>query len=641
MDILALAMPRVAFLALLSMLVLLARGYAHRRTLAACAAVLLLLAARELLLAANAPAGLAALADFCMLSAYLILAERRIGSRAARFAYFVPHALAYSFFLFWARFVAFANPLPGRLVNAVHAPVLADAILLMLFAWRTRNEKSEPRRVQASVTCILASSFALRAALLYATGTAHRLVIGGALLPLDAAHAFYLFALMKSKTREERSELSVLTRYQSSFLDFMFRVWSEFSGDLNTKKMHDYILESAMGGVNADGGAVFLVDDQEDVLTVQAVEGTFPPPCDVPSHAKASSSSLRSFLKSTPVPMEGNPLGDAVKSGFPLVLRGGKGSGPWGSVFPGGLGRCRSFIAAPLVVANRSLGLLAVSRDSREFTDDDCAYLKFYTRFAALSIENGENLHELVERREIEKETLIAAEIQQKLIQKNLPRMNGLGLAAYSTPARGVSSDYYDVLSLDRNRIGVAICDVAGKGIPATLVMVMIRSLLHLLASPGRRASEVTAWINRGITGTVDIDHFATFSYLVYDHESREVTYSNAAHLPLVVCRNGGGGCELVDTEGLPLGIDKATRYTQKTLKLGKGEEILLFTDGIVESMNERGEQYGMGALLECVRRHAPLPPEEQVRKIGQELEKHEGGNRQRDDRTVIVLKVQ
>jgi sigma-B regulation protein RsbU (phosphoserine phosphatase) len=171
--------------------------------------------------------------------------------------------------------------------------------------------------------------------------------------------------------------------------------------------------------------------------------------------------------------------------------------------------------------------------------------------------------------------------------------------------------------------------------------MVMIRSILHLVVSPERDAAATLGWVNRGITGRIDLDHFATIAVLIYDEKRREILYSNAAHLPLLVYRQKTGSTFKVDTEGLPIGIEKDTRYEQKRFGLEAGDVILMCTDGIIEAMNLEGQQYGVAGVRRMLEKGAVLPPQELVESIQEDIGRFVGSARQHDDQTLLVLKAQ
>jgi sigma-B regulation protein RsbU (phosphoserine phosphatase) len=181
---------------------------------------------------------------------------------------------------------------------------------------------------------------------------------------------------------------------------------------------------------------------------------------------------------------------------------------------------------------------------------------------------------------------------------------------------------------------------VAGKGVPAALIMVMIRSILHLITSAEKNAANVITWINRGITGKIDIDRFATMSFLTYDENTGEVIYSNAAHHPLLLFRAKTGTLENIDTEGLPIGIERSAKYGQKRFKLGHGDLAVLYTDGIIEAMNQAGEQYTYERFSRLIRDNAALSTDQMITKIQSDLNAFVGPAPQHDDQTLMLMKV-
>jgi anti-anti-sigma factor len=200
---------------------------------------------------------------------------------------------------------------------------------------------------------------------------------------------------------------------------------------------------------------------------------------------------------------------------------------------------------------------------------------------------------------------------QRSCCPADLPQLSSGSLAAHSRPARRVSGDYYDVLPLDQDKVALLVCDVAGKGIPAAMVMIMIRSITHLLVSPRLEAAATLTGINRGITGRIDVDHFATIGLCIYDQANRQAVYANAAHLPLLVYRASSSKLLRVDAEGLPIGVEREGKYGQRRFELERGDILILCTDGILEAMSPKSEQYGLKRLADVVRRLLPAWPGE------------------------------
>jgi len=233
----------------------------------------------------------------------------------------------------------------------------------------------------------------------------------------------------------------------------------------------------------------------------------------------------------------------------------------------------------------------------------------------------------------------MAAEIQKKLLPAALPRMKKTELAVYSLPVRGVSGDYYDVYRLDPEKFIVVVGDVAGKGFPAALVMAMIHSIFHLVASPKRDIAYTLTWINRGLVGQVDVDRFATLCIVSFDEATRCIQYTNAGHLPLLVFRAASRAVEHVDLEGLPVGIDRASAYKMKSVSLSAGDIALLYTDGITEALNQEGEQYGRTRLVSVLSGNHMKKAEELKNLIQKDLNEFTGFAQQHDDQTLVILK--
>jgi sigma-B regulation protein RsbU (phosphoserine phosphatase) len=146
-------------------------------------------------------------------------------------------------------------------------------------------------------------------------------------------------------------------------------------------------------------------------------------------------------------------------------------------------------------------------------------------------------------------------------------------------------------------------------------------------------------WINRGLIGQVEIDHYATLSIVSFDAASATIQYSNAAHYPLMVIRASSGQTEVVDTRGLPIGIDEGTIYEVKSIPFSSGDVALVYTDGIVEALNPAGEQYTLDRLSTLIRTHSSEPAEGIKEAVRKDLADFVQSARQHDDQTLIIMK--
>ena len=455
-------------------------------------------------------------------------------------------------------------------------------------------------------------------------------------------HFRLLFQYNKNKDLSSETQIEVLHGDIHALFDFMRNIGNAISERIEIEKVLDYIVQSAVRNTKADGGAVLLIDDFEDILRVKACDGLYPPPYPIPQRIKQKTDNMKEYFEITPIKLGETILGEVAKSGTPLFIRDTKKDPRMEQNTHDDIQYISSIMVIPLVVSNRVLGVLSVSRRGigNRFSDDDFNNIKSFADYTSLSLDNLFTYLELLEKKEMEREVGIAADIQQKLLPRKLPKFENLQLSAFSIPAKGVSGDYYDIMKLKGGILALVICDVAGKGVPASLVMIMIRSIIHLIAGSKKNTATIVTWINRGITGKIDIDHFATLSYLTYDPVQRVIEYSNAGHHPLLIYRQSSQSFENLDTDGLPLGIEANTTYTLKKTRLNKGDVICLYTDGIIEAMNTKGEQYGYERLSAFLKQHNQEDTSKLTKLISKDIDSFVGKAKQHDDQTLLLLKV-
>ncbi|RKX68971.1 MAG: protein serine phosphatase, partial [Spirochaetes bacterium] len=239
----------------------------------------------------------------------------------------------------------------------------------------------------------------------------------------------------------------------------------------------------------------------------------------------------------------------------------------------------------------------------------------------------------------INREIEVAADIQKTLLPERLPSLNNAEVAAFSDAAKGVSGDYYDVFDLGGGKTAIIICDVSGKGVPASLLMIMIRTIIRSISSPEKRSDRIMGELNRAVTGRMGADRFATISIIILDAEKGSISYSNGAHHPLYILRGETGKYRMFDTDGLPLGIDINASFGHKRIRVRTNDYLVLFTDGLPEARNTAGEELGTDRLLKFIARHAGQNPVELTRRVKDYIEDFTSGTKH-DDQTFVTLKV-
>jgi sigma-B regulation protein RsbU (phosphoserine phosphatase) len=377
---------------------------------------------------------------------------------------------------------------------------------------------------------------------------------------------------------------------------------------------------------------------------MRSIEGYYPPPFPIPEITTQRIGKVQEYLKSTPIALGHTPLGQVARDRTPLFIRQAESDARLEMQNADRYTFTSSLIALPLISSDHLYGVLTVAKRTPGdwFSREDYDLCGVFADYTSMTIETLYNYSELIEKREIEREVGFAAQIQKDLLPARLPRVRGVDIAAESYPARGVSGDYYDTLPLKRiGKMGVLVCDVAGKGIPASLVMVMIRTVLHLIAGQTGAAEKVVRIINRSVTGNVSVDRFATLSYLLFDPGTGSIELSNAAHHPLLIYRAASATFEQVDTEGLPIGMEPDAQYTKTTRTMNSGDVAVLYSDGITEAMNSRSRQFGEERLKEAIADAAANGAESKdiMDSVFHHIKRFVGDAAQHDDMTLVVFR--
>ena len=239
----------------------------------------------------------------------------------------------------------------------------------------------------------------------------------------------------------------------------------------------------------------------------------------------------------------------------------------------------------------------------------------------------------------LQNELDVASGIQQSILPTQFPQGHGYQVFANMEPARNVGGDFFDVVSLEDDRIGLAIADVSDKGVPAALFMMSSRTWMKGAAIGNPEPSEVLEEVNSLLYDGNDTQMFVTALYAVYDPETGEFTYSSGGHDAPLLIRTDGSSELLPLTGGIALGIIPDLKYGQNTVMLNPGETILLYTDGITEAMNNEGEQFGVERMREVFANSIPKDSDEATQTIFNAVNEFADGAAQSDDITCLTLR--
>ncbi len=253
---------------------------------------------------------------------------------------------------------------------------------------------------------------------------------------------------------------------------------------------------------------------------------------------------------------------------------------------------------------------------------------------------------EIADRVVMKRDLQIAREIQTWLLPGTPPQIPGLTIAYATRPANTVAGDYYDVFprpgrTIEENRVVLAVADVAGKSIPAAMLMATFQASLKTLSTAQVALPELAANMNKyACSNSQGGLRFTTAFLAEYDPVTRTLHYINAGHNNPIL-RRANGQVERLDVGGLPFGILPETKYESATLTLAPGDWLVIFTDGLIEAENARQDDYGEARLLKAIDTYASTTPADMLKRLMAEVDLFVGATPQHDDVTCMWLKAE
>jgi sigma-B regulation protein RsbU (phosphoserine phosphatase) len=235
-----------------------------------------------------------------------------------------------------------------------------------------------------------------------------------------------------------------------------------------------------------------------------------------------------------------------------------------------------------------------------------------------------------------QRELAEARRIQRKLLPATMPAVEGWEIATSWQPATGVGGDCYDAIPFGRGRLGLAIADVVGKGIPAALLMSNLQAAVRAFATDAAQPAELCHQVNRILCGRIAEDRFISFFYCILDSELGTLTFANAGHHPPILVRSDGS-VERLKSGGPVLGVFADGAYSQQRVIIGAGDRVVLFTDGITEARDAADEEFGEDRLADLTRAHRSYSAPALQALITETVSAFTSGHFQ-DDATLIVI---
>jgi len=408
-------------------------------------------------------------------------------------------------------------------------------------------------------------------------------------------------------------------------MDLLHEISKEISGIKSLPELLDDIMTGSKVLMEAEASSLLLYDEVEDKLHFQIAQGE-----------------KGTLVKQFSVDMGSGIAGWVAKYQQPLVIEDCYSDSRFNPSFDKKTGfRTKSMICVPMMRDGKLIGTMQVinKKDESVFTNRELKIFTSLAAQAAIAIQNFHLIQKQIETEALERELKTARTIQEKLLPEVLPDYPDLEVAAKLIPAKQVGGDFYDIMHLNDKYSLFIICDVAGKGIPAALIVSSIYSSLNTyLQGESFDLISLVTRMNILLIKATPADKYATAWFGLYDHQTQILQSVNAGHNPPYLYSNKAKPAEL-KVGGIFLGSLDFIPYENEYVKLKKDDLLVFYTDGVTEAWNKAEEDYGEEQLMKILKENREKQADEILLAIEKDVEKHVAGAPQSDDFTCVVLK--
>ncbi|OHE74093.1 MAG: hypothetical protein A2Y14_05745 [Verrucomicrobia bacterium GWF2_51_19] len=449
--------------------------------------------------------------------------------------------------------------------------------------------------------------------------------------------------------RKERAKLDEekdrILQEKRIVIDFMHDLVSEIGKGIDRKELFQKIARGAVLGTGAISACVYECTEDEQLRTC-AIEGLFPPLRPLDTNNQLSRAKFLEKAQQIEVFEMGEGLvGLVAKEHKGLFIKDALND-PRVPHHKDPTLEIQSMILAPIVFQQDLLGVIAVvnTADETSFHETDFSLVRSLAEQAGMAIHNANLMTLQIEKNKMDFDLSLASNIQGMLLPQAFPSLPHLDISSFYKAAKKVGGDLYNAFLLSDQKLGVAIADVSGKGIPASLVMTMCQTHLEHFAYKHESPKAVLVDLNRAMKRELREDMFITLTYVIVDLSSNEITLARAGHeLPLLFQGSTDGTIVDIPSSGMAIGMVDSDEFAktvqESTFPFYPKDILLLYTDGITEAQNEAGEEFGKQRLKESLTLLKGYPSKEITQGIRENLDLFSGSQRMMDDMTLIVLK--
>ena len=447
--------------------------------------------------------------------------------------------------------------------------------------------------------------------------------------------------------RLERSHEEIQVE-ETLVFDFLHGLGEAFRGTIRPQELHRLIVEGAVRILDAHGGALYVTDRTGGKLMPGFLSKGCPLLVDVPQdilqQAAANPIALETFLRLHTLGANEGLIGRVWQTGQAVCINEFSEAPELAKLRGTAFGSV-SVMVTPLQYGDQDLGVLAVANGptGAPFSQADFVVFKSIAEQSAFALYNAIIYSMANEKKRLDHDLEIARDIQRILLPSEAPAINGFQISGINVPARQVSGDYFDYIHVDQERLGVAIADVSGKGVPASLIMAICRSVLRAEAARNPSPADVLRKVNRQLYPDIKEDMFISMAYLVLDHQHDGVTLARAGHDAPLLYQGQSQTITPIKSPGMVVGIDSGSVFDRLTVDfavpLERNDCLVLYTDGVTETLNSEEDEYGVDRMMQSVRASANDGAQAIVKRIIEDVREFTGSVPQNDDITVIAIR--
>jgi phosphoserine phosphatase RsbU/P len=425
-----------------------------------------------------------------------------------------------------------------------------------------------------------------------------------------------MLARLADKQRELRKRIEQLAT--------LYRITAEFTGRRELQSVLDLVTQTVVKTMNAKASTIRLLSGDQTELLVQSAANLSP-----------------EYLDKGPILVSESLIDSAVLDNLAAVAIEDLGNDPR-VLYPAEAKRegIVSAFCVPMIYKGRAEGVLRVYMGSvHEFDWFERSLAGAIASEAAAAIVNARLYTEAIRGARMQRELRLASAVQRRMIPSHPPDIAGLDIGTVYVPCFELAGDFFDFIPLGEENLGIAVCDVVGKGVRASLLMASIRASLRAHASYVYELSDVIAHVNRDLCVETATSDFATLFYGVIDTKSGLFTYVNAGHMPALLVQDDR--CVELDTSGGIIGLDEESKWRHRSVQLESGQTLMFYSDGLSDAMNFQDESFGrkriVKALLNAVGEHSDA--ETITAHVLWEMRRFAGLQKRFDDLTIVTVK--